>query len=307
MDTTALLSIIAFVVSLWQLLAWRGLPRPPHRPYGRARLQVEHAPTAVAGFPTRKAEWVRRAVLTLDERTGQSHRKLADTFNRMYFARTGISVGRTWVRELLKDNAYRAMQARQRCKHRVPPGLPNNVEWGMDTTTVRDSDSRSHIVFGLVDHGSRLNLMLRTLPRFNTWTLLGTVFLAIGSHGKPAAIRLDNHPVHHAKRFKTAMRWLGIRLRFSQPASPWQNGRIERFFGTFKLHLRGLRFLDVLNLQHGLEEFSYFYNHVRGHQHLGGRTPAEIWHAIDSYQRPARRCIWFEGWGGRLRGWQLQH
>ena len=58
---------------------------------------------------------------------------------------------------------------------------------------------------------------------------------------------------------------------------------------------------------HGLEEFSYYYNHVRGHQHLGGRTPAEAWQGVDPYRRAARRCLWFEGWGGRLRGWQLQH
>lgn len=189
----------------------------------------------------------------------------------------------------------------------MPPSLPNNVEWGLDTTTVRDARSQTHTVFGLVDHGSRLNVMLRPLARFNTWTLLGSICIAIGQHGKPASIRLDNHPVHRAQRVKTVMRWFGIRLRFSQPASPWQNGRIERFFGTFKSHLRGLRFLDESRLRSGLAEFTYFYNHIRSHQHLGGRTPVEVWQGVDPYRRAPRRCLWFEGWGSRLRGWQLQH
>lgn len=300
--------MIALIVALLCLLfAWYRLRSYSRRPRRRPRFRAAPASAAASPFPARKPDWVRRAVLDLHERTGQSHRKLADSFNRLHLARTGISVGRTWVRDLLQQQAYRALHAQQRCKHCAPQAMPNKFEWGLDTTALRDTSSQAHIVLGLVDHGSRLNLMLRTLPRFNTWTLLGSVFLAIGRHGKPAAIRLDNHPVHHAKRFKTVMRWLGIRLRFSQPASPWQNGRIERFFGTLKSHLQGLRFLDAEHAAHGLEEFRLYYNHIRGHQHLGGRTPAEVWHGIDPYRRAPRRCVWFEGWGGRLRGWQLLH
>lgn len=255
----------------------------------------------------RKPDWARDAVLALHERTGQSHRKLADTFNRLHFARTGVSVQRTWVRDLIRQQAYRELQVRLACRKRIPRPIANNVEWGLDTTLLRDAKSQTHTVVGLLDHGSRLSLMLRTLPRFNTWTLLGTILLTIGCHGKPAAIRLDNHPVHHARRFKNIMRWLGIRLQFSRPASPWQNGRIERFFGTLKMHLHGWRFTDGRCLAQGLDEFRHYYNAVRPHQHLVGRTPNEAWQGIDPYQRPPRRCLWFEGWDGRLRGWQLKH
>lgn len=307
----ALFPMIAIVAALLCLLFARYRLRLRSRRLRRLRrrTRLHTAPTdaAATGFPVRKPDWVRRAVLDAYEHTGQSHRKLAKGFNRLYFARTGISVGRTWVRDLIKQQAYHALHAQHRFKHRVPQALPNNAEWGLDTTVLRDARSKTHLVLGLIDHGSRLNLMLQALPRFNTWTLLGSVFLAIGRHGKPAAIRLDNHPVHRAKRVKTVMRWMGIRLRFSQPASPWQNGRIERFFGTLKSHLQGLRFLDETHLLRGLKEFRHYYNHVRGHQHLGGRTPADVWHGIDPYRQAPRRCLWFEGWDGRLRGWRLLH
>jgi transposase InsO family protein len=258
-------------------------------------------------FSERKPDWVELAVLRLAEQTGQSHRQLATTFNRLHFARTGVSVGRTWVRELLKRQAYRELHARQQCKHRVPSALPNNTEWGFDTTNLRDSTANGHIVLGLVDHGSRLNLMLRAIPRFNAWTLLGYLFLAIGRYGRPSVIRFDNHPVHRAKKVTAVLRWAGIRPRFIRPASPWQNGRIERFFGTLKSHLGKMRFAEAGQLELGLAVFRVYYNHVRGHQHLGGRTPSEAWRGLDPYQRAPRRLIWYEGWGGRLRGWQLQH
>jgi putative transposase len=118
---------------------------------------------------------------------------------------------------------------------------------------------------------------------------------------------LDNHPVHHAKRLKQVLRWFGIGLRFTAPASPWQNGRIERFFGTLKRHLQGLRFVDASSLACGLSEFRHYHNHVRVHQHLSGRTPADVWRGIDPWRRRPRHTQWFEGWGGRLRGWHVRH
>lgn len=62
------------------------------------------------------------------------------------------------------------------------------------------------------------------------------------------------------------------------PCAPWQNGRIERFFGTFKTAVRFLESLggDARSVgQQGLDEFRVWYNHLRPHQHLEGRTPAQ--------------------------------
>lgn len=253
-------------------------------------------------FPTRKPDWVRRTVLELHEHTGHSHRQLAHLFNRLYYARTGVSVGRTWVRETLKHQAYQALQKQQQCKHRIPAALPNNACWSMDMTYLQ-----THPVFGLIDSGSRLNLVLRILPRFNRWTLLGAVFLAIGRYGKPGVIKLDNHPVHHARLVKKILRLTGIRLRFIQPASPWQNGRIERYFGTLKSAMHGLTFPDATGLRLALAEYRAFYNDVRPHQHLHGKTPSETWAHIDPYRRSPRSVAWYEGGGGRWRGWRLYH
>lgn len=247
------------------------------------------------GFPLPKPDWVRRAVLDLHERHPESHRQLAHRFNRQYAARTGMRVGRTWVRELLQQHAYRALHRQRTLKHRVPPELPRNHCWGFDTTLLHVGDS-AHTLAGLLDHGTRLNLTLRPLTRFNHWTLLGLLFLAIGRYGKPAAIRLDNHPVHRAHRVRRLLHWAGVRLQFTQIASPWQNGRIERFFGTCKPYLRALAIHDDAELCARLRQFRHYYNRERPHQHLHGRTPLEAWHGIDPFRyRPPRRS-WQETW-----------
>jgi hypothetical protein len=79
------------------------------------------------GIREKKPQRVRDAVLRLHEQPPDwSHRKLADAYNLRHFAATGISVGRTWVRELLKKHAYEALHRQRELKHRVPEPQPSN-------------------------------------------------------------------------------------------------------------------------------------------------------------------------------------
>ena len=187
-------------------------------------------------------------------------------------------------------------------KHRIPPKLVRNAIWGMDTTVVADEKKFLHHVMGLIDHGTRLNLCLRRLGRFNTWTCLGCIFFAIGEFGKPKTITLDNHPVFRSRLLKTVLGAAGIRLWFSEPGKPWQNGRIERFFGTLKAAMHGHVFEDQAHVLQAMAEFQCWYNLARVHQHLRGRTPAQAWLGIDPHLIPPKTVKWVSAWGGRLRG-----
>ena len=129
----------------------------------------------------------------------------------------------------------------------------------------------------------------RRVVRFVSWslvvrtadsaTVLGHLCLAIGAFGKPKALRTDNEPVFHSRVLQVTLSLFGIRQQFTQPYAPWQNGRIERLFGTLTPLLRNLVLADAAALDRALFEFRLFYNHVRGHQNLGGRTPAAVWRA----------------------------
>jgi len=55
-------------------------------------------------------------------------------------------------------------------------------------------------------------------------------------------------------------------------------------------------------LKGSLTEFRFFYNFVRPHQHLQGRTPHEAWRGVDPFARRAKLRCWFEAWDGLLQG-----
>jgi len=70
---------------------------------------------------------------------------------------------------------------------------------------------------------------------------------------------------------------VGIRHQRIEPHCPWQNGRIERFFGTLKHALDRWAVENRDQLNTSLLLFRLWYNHARPHQNLQGHTPAEAW------------------------------
>jgi len=87
---------------------------------------------------------------------------------------------------------------------------------------------------------------------------------------------------------------------------PWQNGRIERLFGTLKDKLNQLRVADLVGLQQAMAEFTFWYNAVRPHQHLNGRTPLEAWQGMNPYQQIPKEAYLFQAWDGLLAGVYLR-
>jgi transposase InsO family protein len=134
------------------------------------------------------------------------------------------------------------------------------------------------------------------------WTFRGWLFLAIGQHGKPKAIKMDKHPVFRSKLVRRVCTIVGVRLRFSEPGKPWQNGRIERFFGTFKAALQHYTILDRQHLLLSLEQFQFWYNRARPHQHLHGATPIDAWRGVNPFRCVPKSAKLFSGWGGVLKG-----
>ena len=137
-------------------------------------------------------------------------------------------------------------------------------------------------------------------------TLLARLIEAIRRYGRPRIVRTDNEAVFTSKVFRLALFALGIRHQRTDPGCPWQNGRVERFFGTLKERLDRLAVDSLGALNGALGEFRFFYNHVRPHQNLGGRTPAEACAGHDPFARPVRREYWFEAWDGLLSGYYLR-
>jgi len=94
--------------------------------------------------------------------------------------------------------------------------------------------------------------------------------------------------------FKLALALPGIRHQTTDPHCPWQNGRVERFFGTLKTSLDQLAVASSDAPNSALGEFRFFYNHVRPHQNLAGATPAEAWAGVNPHITRFKQEYWFE-------------
>jgi putative transposase len=243
-----------------------------------------------------------------------SVRLLATTFNRLYLASTGISVGRSFVYAFRLRCRYDITVARRELKSRPPIEYAVNHTWGLDLTgkqVVTESSTdkvmtTNHYILGLIDHGSRLLLALTPLRSKRSWRLAWWVALSVLRYGKPTFIKTDNNAVFTSKLFKACLAALGVSHKRTQVMSPWQNGRIERLFGTLKHSLDEMTMPNFYALGRLMGTFRLFYNEVRPHQALGGLTPAEAWAGVSWQQVCEKTCetvVPFGAWNGLLTGY----
>lgn len=226
-------------------------------------------------------------------------RVIAEIFNRQ-FAERGVTVGKIYVAGVLRQSKYDIVLLRRTVKHRIPRALARNRTWALDLTGKTDLTGRQHILLGLLDHGTRACLELASLPDKRSLTILRAVISAFRRYGLPAHIRVDNEICLNSHLMRGALALVGVRLQTIELHCPWQNGRIERFFGTLKQNLDAISVADCSELAFKLRTFRTWYNHVRPHQHLLGRTPAEAWASRGKSLRTPER---FSAWEGRLTGW----
>ena len=273
-------------------------------PQQRHRYRIKTAPCPAA-HNRRKPAWVKDVIIKLKAESNLSCYKLAATFNQLYAAEHGITVGKTFVAETVRAHAYEIGQLRERWKRQRPRPMPRNTIWAMDMTGKGDQQGNSHSILGILDHGSRMALALLTLRDRSSLTLLKWLIATIETYGKPKVIRTDNEACFKSKRFTLALRLLGIRHQRTQPGHPWQNGRVERLFGTLKEKLDQLEIHHFSSLQCALAEFQFWYNQVRPHQHLDGWTPLDAWQGQNPYLRIPKSVLFFSAWDGLLKGYYI--
>lgn len=293
--------LLAAIALLYLWLLWRPVAR--HRLHGRQRDVAAFEAPAPRYRNARKPPWVRAAVIRLKAlQPDLGCRQIAFAFNRLHAVKDNMTVGKSWVAGTIRIHSYEIKQVRERVRGRQGKPGPLNRIWGLDLTGKTDDTGKTHMILGLVDHGSRVNLSLQALKNKSSITILRVLLDVIERCGKPRAIRTDNEAIFTSRLFRFGLRFLGIRHQTTELHCPWMNGRVERFFGTLKERLNHWLVPDREALNQSLGEFRNWYNFVRPHQSLYGRTPAEIWNGTDIYRRRNDRAFLFNAWDGLLQG-----
>ena len=245
----------------------------------------------------RKPSWVQDEVIYLKVHLPKyGCRKIAQTFNKK-FADTHITVSKSHVYNVVKENSYEIIKQRKKFKNKIPRKIENNRIWSIDLTTIKEQQ-----ILGVIDGGSRALLKLQYLKNKSTINIIRVLLNAIELYGKPKIIRSDNESVFTSKLMNMVLYILGIKHQTTQIASPWQNGRIERLFLTMKQSFQDIIFPTAQSLETGLREFRFFYNHIRPHQHLDYRTPNEVWNNKPMANSKTHEALYFNALCGNVAG-----
>jgi hypothetical protein len=158
--------------------------------------------------------------------------------------------------------------------------------WQADITAWTLADGEVTEILNLIDDHSRLHLGSYAYARVKAADVVASFHRAAELHGLPESFLSDNGAVFVGgyRRGKVALEYelesLGVHFKNSRPYHPQTCGKVERLHQTLKRYLAKQAPARTLSeLQEQLDAFAHYYNAIRPHRALGGRTPLQAYSA----------------------------
>jgi putative transposase len=178
---------------------------------------------------------------------------------------------------------------------KVTAGAPNEV-WTIDFKGWwRTDDGARCEPLTVRDAYSRFLLALVLLPANTGEHVRSELERLFKKHGLPSAFQCDNgSPFISTKArggFTQLSSWwasLGIRIVRSRPGCPQDNGGHERMHRDVAQELQPAPSPDVRTQQREMDRWRQEFNHVRPHEALDNKTPAEVYKPSERKLRPAK-------------------
>ena len=237
--------------------------------------------------PNRTPEGVVRAVVSLREQLlSQGHDCGAETI-AYHLAKeldSVPSVSTIW--RILRRKSLVSPQPQKRPRSsliRFEAELPNEM-WQADITHWGLAGGEHVEILNMIDDHSRLFLASRAYTTAKAADVAEAFRLAVALHGAPASLLCDNGAVFTAAPrggkvlLQVEMERLGVAAKNSRPYHPQTCGKVERLHQTLKRYLaRQAPSRTLAELQAQLDAFLHYYNAIRPHRALGGRTPLQAY------------------------------
>jgi len=143
--------------------------------------------------------------------------------------------------------------------------MTNSGAWVQDFTYLW-FQGQWHYLAVVLDLKTRRVLGWRLGLRHSSELTLAALLDALSKHPPPTILHSDQGSEYLSYKHQLLCDKLEITLSCSKRASPWQNGFMERFFGSFKLELGSLKQYDNLDQLHEAVALKiYYYNTDRIH------------------------------------------
>jgi putative transposase len=176
------------------------------------------------------------------------------------------------------------LNLRRKGKRRLPARIkqpleqvlhPNEI-WSIDFMQDTLLNGRKFRTFNAIDDFNREVLAIEIDTSLPAARVVRTLSQVIELRGKPSKLRMDNGPEFISSKFELWCKEQGIVLQYTQPGKPMQNGRVERFNGTYRRDiLDAYLFEDLWQVKALTEEYVKEYNNERPHEALNNMTPRE--------------------------------
>jgi transposase InsO family protein len=216
------------------------------------------------------------------------------------------SISTIW--RILKREGLVAPQPQKRPRSsliRFCAELPNEM-WQADITHWRLAGGEHAEILNMIDDHSRLFLASAAYPTFKAADVVDVFRKAVSLHGAPASLLCDNGAVFTAAPrggkvlLEVELERLGILAKNSRPYHPQTCGKVERLHQTLKRYLdKQAPARSLSELQGQLDAFLHYYNAIRPHRALRGRTPLQAYSARVKARPPSE--------GGREAHFRVRH
>ena len=193
---------------------------------------------------------------------------------------------RTTIWRILKREGLISPQPQKRpvCSRiRFEAQLPNEM-WQTDFTAFALAGGEVAEILNLIDDNSRLLLASDAYARVKAPDVVASFHKAAQLHGLPFSLLSDNAAVFVGSYrkgkvlFESELQRLGVLFKNSRPYHPQTCGKVERLHQTLKRYLAKQAPARTLSeLQEQLDAFAHYYNDIRPHRALDGRTPLQAY------------------------------
>ena len=226
------------------------------------------------------------------------YRMVADMLRNQGILINPKRVERIWREEGLKLPAKQTKQRRIVMNDgsciRLRPEHKNH-EWSYDFVEDKTMDGRKVRWLNIIDeheHECLASIPRRSWRNSDVISALSEIMILRGS---PEYIRSDNGPEFIAKKLRKWLSDIGVITTYIEPGSPWENGYVESFNARMRDEfLNGELFGNLYEAKVLTNRWVRYYNTIRPHSSLGGKTPAPQTYTFDDMEmtEALRKSVW---------------
>jgi len=226
------------------------------------------------------------------------YRMVADMLRNQGILINPKRVERIWREEGLKLPAKQTKQRRIVMNDgsciRLRPEHKNHV-WSYDFVEDKTMDGRKVRWLNIIDeheHECLASIPRRSWRNSDVISALSEIMILRGS---PEYIRSDNGPEFIAKKLRKWLSDIGVITTYIEPGSPWENGYVESFNARMRDEfLNGELFGNLYEAKVLTNRWVRYYNTIRPHSSLGGKTPAPQTYTFDDMEmtEALRKSVW---------------